>query len=328
MAEQTLDVYRDWLGIKDATRPLNHYQLIRLKTFEDDVEKIRANYRKLNSHVRKYATGKYGSESQQLLNELAKAMLCLTDDRRKREYDASLGRKSEKQQGQQTLEEILLTRKQVDPAQLEKARKFSDVTGLEVREALVQQKVASPDVVTQAYADSIGLPFLKISELQIQADVIAQVPAVLARQQACVPILIDDGHLLVASPNVIAPDVEEELRLRTSLVIRTVLCTPTEANAALDQFYSRESAEAELKSKVTSGEAEPGTTVHRTPEQEAELKKELRNVALLSFNFSFMAVALVQFFREQPLPQTLVPAIAVGGVVAATAYVLTSNRRG
>ena len=70
MAKQ-LDVYRDWLKITETQRPLNHYQLLRLKPFEDDVARIRAHYRKLNAHVRKYATGDYAEESQELLNELA-----------------------------------------------------------------------------------------------------------------------------------------------------------------------------------------------------------------------------------------------------------------
>ena len=30
-----LDVYRDWLGVTDAERPLNYYQLLRLKKFEE-----------------------------------------------------------------------------------------------------------------------------------------------------------------------------------------------------------------------------------------------------------------------------------------------------
>ena len=70
---QELDVYRDWLGVTDAERPLNYYQLLRLKKFEDDIAKIRSNYRKLNAQVRKYAAGQYGERSQQLLNELARA---------------------------------------------------------------------------------------------------------------------------------------------------------------------------------------------------------------------------------------------------------------
>ncbi len=52
---------------------------MRLKQFEDDIGKIREHYRKMNAHVRKFAAGEFAKQSQDLLNELAKAMLCLTD---------------------------------------------------------------------------------------------------------------------------------------------------------------------------------------------------------------------------------------------------------
>ena len=73
-----LDVYKDWLGIPEGPRPPDHYSLLRLVQFEDAADKVRANYTKLNAHVRKYASGKYSAQSQELLNELARAMLCLT----------------------------------------------------------------------------------------------------------------------------------------------------------------------------------------------------------------------------------------------------------
>ena len=57
MAE--IDVYKEWLGIPEGTRPPDHYTLLRLLQFEDDMEKIRTNYRKLNAHVRKYSMGQY-----------------------------------------------------------------------------------------------------------------------------------------------------------------------------------------------------------------------------------------------------------------------------
>jgi len=61
-----IDVYKEWLGIPADVRPPNHYTLLRLVMFEDDAEKVRANYRKLNAHVRKYATGQYLLRSQEL----------------------------------------------------------------------------------------------------------------------------------------------------------------------------------------------------------------------------------------------------------------------
>ena len=54
-----LDVYKDWLGIPDGPRPPDHYELLRLIRFEDATDKVRNNYKKLNAHVRKYATGQY-----------------------------------------------------------------------------------------------------------------------------------------------------------------------------------------------------------------------------------------------------------------------------
>ena len=80
-----MDVYKEWLGIPEGPRPPDHYSLLRLVKFEDDETRIRKNYTKLNGHVRKYATGQYSVQSQDLLNELAKAMLCLTDKQRKRD---------------------------------------------------------------------------------------------------------------------------------------------------------------------------------------------------------------------------------------------------
>lgn len=42
-----LDVYTDWLGIPDGPRPPDHYQLLRLVKFEDDLDKINKFYKKL-----------------------------------------------------------------------------------------------------------------------------------------------------------------------------------------------------------------------------------------------------------------------------------------
>ena len=247
-----LDVYRDWLGIESPERPLDHYQLLRLKPFEDDTQKIRAHYRKLNAQVRKYASGQYGAQSQALLNELAKAMLCLTDTRRKAEYDASLGRKEGAQLGQ-SLEEILIRRKVVDTAQLDKARNYAAAVGVEVREALVQQKLATADVVMQAYAESVGVPFIDLEDIGIDVSLVPRIPARIARHHSCAPVMIDDEQLFVASPNLIQPDVEEELRLRLGMQVRTVLCTPQQIHAVIEAHFPRDAVDAEPAPIIAAG---------------------------------------------------------------------------
>jgi len=244
-----LDVYRDWLGVTETARPLNYYQLLRLKPLTDDRAQIRQHYQKMNAHVRKFATGDYGRQSQQLLNELAKAMLCLTDLQRKREYDASLGRKDEDEGGRRTLEEILLADKSVDRAQLEKARNYANAVGLEVRDALVQQKMVAADVVMLAYAESEGLPYVELEDVGVDEELVPQIPPTMARQHSCVPVMIDGGRLLMASPNPLVPDVEEELRLRFEMPVRTVLCTPASINVVIAKHYPRDAVAAPVAAK-------------------------------------------------------------------------------
>ena len=54
-----IDVYKEWLKIDAPNRPLNYYQLLKFKDFEDDPAVIRKRYRELNAYVRKFATGDY-----------------------------------------------------------------------------------------------------------------------------------------------------------------------------------------------------------------------------------------------------------------------------
>lgn len=338
MAE-ALDVYRDWLGIKEPERPLNYYQLLRTKQFEDDAVKIRAHYRKLNAHVRKYATGDYAEESQALLNELAKAMLCLTDAKRKVEYDASLGREDDGPR-RRSMDELLILRKVVDQEQLAKARKFADAVGLELRDALVQQKLAKPEVVTQIFAEAEGIPYVDLDDLGVAEEMIDKVPAVVARQHSCAPVMVDDGQLLVASPNPLDPTVEDDLRLRVGMPVRSLLCTSSGINAVVAKYYPKEKAAAEMaaggpaavgqNTAETTAASSGGTAAAPLSAEERKAQKRQRNmVTLMAFNFTFMALMLYLLVFTAP-PWSLFVALPIaagaGAIVAGTAHVAQSLR--
>jgi hypothetical protein len=248
MATQ-LDVYRDWLEIAETARPLNHYQLLKLKLFEDDPAAVRASYRKLNAHVRKYSSGEFGPQSQALLNELCQAMLCLTDAVRKSEYDASLGRAAAAGAGKaKTFEEVLVGRKVLTGEQLDKARRFSKTIGVEVRDAILQQRLAPAEQVMQVYAESIGLPFVELGDVEVDEELVPKVPAVTARQQSCAPLMAVDGRVLMLAPHLLPPEIEDLLRLRFGVPVRLVMCTPGDINRLITKYYSKEAAKAELAS--------------------------------------------------------------------------------
>lgn len=325
-----LDVYRDWLKIEDKQRPLNHYQLLRVKKFEDDPVRIRSNYRQLNAHVRKFGSGDFAAQSQELLNELARAMLVLTDAKRKGEYDASLGRVETKTRQLRSIEELLLARKVLDSEKLEKARSFANAVGLDMHDAVVQQKLAAPEIVMQIYAESLGLPYLDLSETGVGVEHVPLVPAMLARQHACVPVMVDDDVLIMASPHPLKPEVEDDLRLRVGMPVRAAICTPAGVNAALDRFFTKEAAAAEKAAnpgravqaakpgagkadKPGAGKADkkaaaPAAESTLTPE---ERKKQRLLVSVMSANFTVMAIVFYfQFFSR--IPQGMIKSIGMG----------------
>lgn len=341
MAKQ-IDVYREWLGITDTARPLNYYQLLRLPQFDDNVSRVRANYRKMNAHVRKFATGEYAAESQALLNELAKAMLCLTDADRKREYDASLGRRDAAQGRRRTFEDILLANKVVNQEQLAKARSFADAVGLSIRDAVVQQKLASPDVVMMSYAESLGLPYIELEDVGVDEQMAACVPPDIARQHACVPVMVDQGFLMMASPNPIIPDVEEELRLRFNMPVRSVLCTAAGVNQAVAKYYPRGMVAAMpvTQAQPQAAAAQPAEAAKPAPAAQPalspqEAKERLKSQVVIAATACGLTVALTIMLRMVLLraPDNVVTLprfflhLGLGLVVGAIAYVVVYFRK-
>ncbi|HEV3344975.1 MAG TPA: hypothetical protein VG125_31655 [Pirellulales bacterium] len=344
MSSAQLDVYRDWLGISETARPLSHYQLLALKLFEDDASVVRASYKKLNAHVRKYAAGEYGAQSQALLNELCQAMLCLTDSVRKAEYDASLGRAAAASLGRtRTFEELLVARKVVTAELLEKARRLSKTIGVDVRDAIMQQRSAPAEQVMPVYAESIGLPFVEAGDVEIDESLIPKVPTMTARQQSCAPLMVADGRVLMMAPHMLPPEIEDLLRLRFGMPVRLVLATPGHLNEVINKYYSRDAAKAELASgpsKIAAAPADgkpqkakvPVSIYSLSPEERAALKKKRLMTSLMVCNFTGIAVIVglstfTSYMLQHPVLGYL-GGFASGGIAFGITWLVTESKRG
>jgi Type II secretion system (T2SS), protein E, N-terminal domain len=313
-----LDVYKDWLGIPDGPRPPDHYQILRLVQFEDAVDKIRANYKKLNAHVRRYATGQYSDESQALLNELAKAMLCLTDIERKREYDTGLGRVFEKPAaGAGTMDEILQAQGHVSADQAREAREHADRAGLDLRDAFVQLKMVGPDIAAQALAQELGLPYVDLADMLPEDEVLDRVSRATVKQHSILPLFIDQGVLLVACAQQIDHELEDELRLIFGVPVRTVLSIPLAINQAIAKYYApgqrNEPAAASAaagKSSAKPGKPAKSTKVDEPPSPAAKKKsatlrspeeiRQRRQIAMIIVMQSFVAAYLLDWLVITP----------------------------
>jgi hypothetical protein len=234
-----LDVYKEWLGIPDGPRPPDQYELLRLVRFEDATDKVRNNYKKLNAHVRKYATGQYSVISQNLLNELAKAMLCLTDPERKREYDESLGRVFEVDESAVVpMESVLVKQGHIDRDQMKEAQDYSESHGLTMRDTVVQMKLVDDQIATQAYATQLSVPYVDLEDMAPEFRILKRLPQQVARRNTILPLFIDDDVLLVACADDITHELEDELRLRFNLPVRRALATPRGITEGISRYYA------------------------------------------------------------------------------------------
>ncbi|MCS7238142.1 MAG: hypothetical protein NZ899_07730 [Thermoguttaceae bacterium] len=338
MAQGQLDVYRDWLKISDTNRPLNYYQLLRLRLFEDDVSRIRAHYQKLAAHVRQnYLGGPHAAEARRLLDELARAMFCLTDRRRKQEYDAALGRADVVQAPTRDFAQILLFNKVLTVEQLEKAKRFADTVGIDLRDAILQQKLAPPEQVMLAYAEAQGLPYIELSDITIDESLIPLVPAKLARQYSFVPLFEDGEHIIVAAANPLIPDVEEELRLRLGKAIRTVLCRPASLNEAIAKYYPRDLPYQPVARQAAARPAsapapETAPAPEPTPKAPAggEGVRQSALYAIIAFNMGVVLAVLGQMIinpaAQYRFATTAIVAVAVGLVAAGITFFATLKR--
>jgi predicted RNA-binding Zn-ribbon protein involved in translation (DUF1610 family) len=84
------DAYHKWLGIPPEDQPPDHYRLLGIKRFEPDPDVISNAADQRMVHVRAFQTGEHAELSQQVLNELSAARVCLLNPERKLEYDQQL----------------------------------------------------------------------------------------------------------------------------------------------------------------------------------------------------------------------------------------------
>ncbi|WP_417392309.1 hypothetical protein [Gimesia sp.] len=320
-----IDVYKDWLGIPEGERPPHHYDLLRLVKFEDDEEKIRAHYKKLNAHVRKYASGKYSTESQELLNELAKAMLCLTDPERKHEYDESLGREFDEDEdtGPKSVEQILLEQGHIEKSQAAELKEFAEKRGLTTRDAAVQMRFVTGEVATQAMARSKGMPYIDLEDTIPESSILLQLPQHVAKRNTILPLFIDDDILLVACADQPTHELEDDLRMRYQVPSRWVLAMPRSINNGITKYYAAAEeqedeepvaadAATDTGSKKAAKAAKPEKKVEKKKPQRGgsqlteEQLKEKKQLAFIFCGWAFCGAILIDQFilKSFVFPQT------------------------
>lgn len=134
--------------------------------------------------------------------------------------------------------DLLLKKGIVSEDQLIKAREESSRTGLPLEKALERLGFISEVDISKAVADSLGIPFIDLSDYLIDAEVVKLIPESTAKKYMVVPLfkIGDSLTIAMADPRDIA--AIDEIRLKSKMnAIDPVLSTQEMIQKVIDQYY-------------------------------------------------------------------------------------------
>ena len=161
---------------------------------------------------------------------------------------------------------------------------------LEFEQADAPGKVLTEDLITEAVALSVGMPFRKIDPLKLNPEIVTQIlPRAFARKNGAVPIDRAEDKLTVAVSDPFNLEVVENIE-RMGFKVARVLSPRTDIVKIITEFYgfrsSVSAAAKEIGSEVDLGNLEQFVKMKAVSEIEATDKHVVNAVEFL-FRYAF-----------------------------------------
>ncbi len=151
------------------------------------------------------------------------------------------------QTSQSTIEDILLKQGLISSDQLSAIKLESINTGQSVETLLSQHNLVPLDKITQAKAQLLNVPFLKIEGKAIGADVLNLIPEAAARRYVVIPFEKKGDELWVAMADPLDIQIIQFIEKRSGKRVKSFLALPQDILKAISDQYSQN-----LTSEVTS----------------------------------------------------------------------------
>ncbi|MFH1414383.1 MAG: type II secretion system ATPase GspE [Candidatus Omnitrophota bacterium] len=134
--------------------------------------------------------------------------------------------------------EFLIKKGIITPDQINRAKEEVEKTGLPIEKALEKLGFVSEIDITKAVADSIGIPFIDLTDYLVDYDVINLVPEDLAKKFKVLPLFRIGNSLTVAMSDPQDIEALDQISIKTGIgTIEPALSTPEMLQKAIDQYY-------------------------------------------------------------------------------------------
>ncbi len=153
------------------------------------------------------------------------------------------------------LGQALVMAGRLDADSLEAAVREHHKTGERLGDVLVKMNLCTQEDVLRTLAEQIGVPFLRLSDIQIPKDVIERVPAKLVSHYHLVPVEQHNGTIRVAVSDPLDVHMLDDLRLMLKLEVEPVVAAPKDIDDAIKRYYGIGAATIQELEEDREGEA-------------------------------------------------------------------------
>ncbi len=167
------------------------------------------------------------------------------------------------------LEDILFKQGLITSDQLSSIKLESINSGLSVEKILSEYSIVSPDKIIQAKAQILGVPYIKLEDKAIAADVLNLVPEPAARRYRIIPFEKKGEEVWVAMADPLDIQISQFIEKRAGLRVKPFLAQPEDILKAINDQYSQN-----LTSDVTSALKEVESVLPQQEEVGPEILHE------------------------------------------------------
>ncbi|MFH1777627.1 MAG: ATPase, T2SS/T4P/T4SS family [Candidatus Omnitrophota bacterium] len=192
-------------------------------------------------------------------------------------------------EGRKTLGQILLEQKLITEEKLNQALRVQKESEEPLGEILINQGGVAEEAVLKALSIQLDIPFVKISTLKIDANVIKILPAKVATFFNVIPIDMDDDILTVAFNNPLDIEATDEIKLIVKKDIKLVLSTHADIREAIRRYYGVGAATVE---HMVSEVAETFEVIDETGTAGEDIQDETLDPSVVKFVNQILSQAI------------------------------------
>ena len=144
------------------------------------------------------------------------------------------------------LGELLLREKRITPAQLQEALNYQKANGGKLGMTLVKLGMVKDEEITALLSRQYGVPFINLSQFDIDASVLKLIPAETAQKYQIVPIGRSGATLTIAMTDPTNVFALDDIKFMTGYNVEPVVASENAVGEAIQKYYSSNGAAERL----------------------------------------------------------------------------------